>query len=193
MLCRQGRKLAGFITIVLHEDKVPQFNNIRVACVNQVPARAVFGQVDMNFAARAARACSTHFPEVVFFVAVMDMGRIDIGHISPEPLGFAVGIEAVCFIAAEYSRVEAVLGQAPNFRQELPRPLDGVFLEVVAKAPVAKHLKERVVVAVVADVFKVVVLAAGADALLAIGGSGVISRLLGEEDVFELVHPRIGK
>ena len=55
---------------------------------------------------------------------------------------------------------------------ELPSPFNGFFLEVVAEGPVAEHLEEGVVVGVVADVFEVVVLAAGADALLRVGCAG---------------------
>jgi hypothetical protein len=46
---------------------------------------------------------------------------------------------------------------------------DGFLLEVVAEGPVAEHLEERVVIGVEADVVEVVVLAAGADALLGVG------------------------
>ena len=52
---------------------------------------------------------------------------------------------------------------------------DGFALEVVAKAEVAEHLKEGVVAAGEADIFKVVVLAAGADAFLRGGGAGVVA------------------
>ena len=41
-------------------------------------------------------------------------------------------------------------------------------LEVVAKGPVAQHLKESVVVDILADIIKIVVLATSADALLAV-------------------------
>eukprot|EP00966_Prymnesium_polylepis_P272236 6289816-Prymnesium_polylepis.1 len=51
----------------------------------------------------------------------------------------------------------------------LTRPVDGLFLEVVAKAPAAEHLEKGVVVRVHAHVLEVVVLAAGADALLGVG------------------------
>ena len=65
------------------------------------------------------------------------------------------------------------MGRPHTSGQQFPRPGDGLGLEVVAEAPVAQHLEERVVVGVVADVFQVVVLAAGADALLAVDGAGV--------------------
>ena len=44
-----------------------------------------------------------------------------------------------------------------------------------------------------ADVFEVVVLASGADAFLRGGGAVVVAALVAEEDVFELVHTRVGE
>ena len=87
---------------------------------------------------------------------------------------------------------------------EFPAPVDGLFFEVVAEGPVAEHLEKRVMVSVEADVIEVVVLAAGADALLRIGGAGVaagdcarpfadIGAALAEEDGDELVHARVGE
>jgi hypothetical protein len=88
---------------------------------------------------------------------------------------------------------------------EFPGPRDGFLLEVVAEGPVAEHLEERVVVGVEAHVFEVVVLAAGADALLRVGrasgqafvqhaGPGIhIRAALAEEDGHELVHARVGE
>jgi hypothetical protein len=71
-------------------------------------------------------------------------------------------------VAPEVGGVEAVGGRAPDLGQQLPGPVDGLLLEVVAERPVAQHLEEGVVVGVLADVLEVVVLAAGADALLAV-------------------------
>ena len=70
---------------------------------------------------------------------------------------------------------------------------DGVALEVVAEAEVAQHLKEGVMAAGKADVFKVVVLAAGADALLRCGGARVVALLGAQKQVLELVHSGVGK
>ena len=44
-----------------------------------------------------------------------------------------------------------------------------------------------------ADIFEVVVLAAGADAFLAGGGAVVVALLEAEEDVLELVHAGVGE
>ena len=62
-------------------------------------------------------------------------------------------------------------------RDQFPRERDRVPLEVVAKAEVAQHLEEGVVAAGEADVFKIVVLAAGAHTLLRRGRAGIVAAL----------------
>ena len=47
-----------------------------------------------------------------------------------------------------------------------PHSIGASLFEIIAKAPIAQHLKKRVVISVQADVFQVVVFAAGTDALL---------------------------
>lgn len=47
----------------------------------------------------------------------------------------------------------------PHLCKQFPGPTDGFLLEIVPKGPVAKHLKEGVVVHILADIVKVVVLA----------------------------------
>ena len=63
---------------------------------------------------------------------------------------------------------QLVLRQAVFAGDQLPGKLDGVFLEVVAEGEIAEHLEEGVVPGGIADIVQVVVLAAGADAFLAV-------------------------
>ena len=101
-------------------------------------------------------------------------------HLLPDAVGLLVvvvdGDEQALGIEAE------VLGD------ELPRQRDRPLLEVVAEREVAEHLEEGVMPGGVADVVEVVVLAAGAHALLRGGGALVGARLLAGEDVLELHH-----
>ena len=97
--------------------------------------------------------------------------------------------------AFEDGDVQLVLSNAIPLRRsdQLPGEGDGVFLEVVAKGEIAQHLEERVVTTGEADVFEVVVLAAGAHAFLRSRGAVVVALLQAEENVLELVHPRVGE
>ena len=58
----------------------------------------------------------------------------------------------------KYSDVEVFWIQLQYIYQILPCHIDGAFLEIVAKAPVAEHLEHGVVVSVVSNLFQVVVL-----------------------------------
>ena len=90
---------------------------------------------------------------------------------------FLVGLQAIRRVALENRRVQAILVDAPDLRQQLPRPADRFLLEVIAERPVAEHLEEGVVIGVLADVVEIVVLAAGADALLRIAPRRLYGRL----------------
>src|SRR2546429_352731 len=59
--------------------------------------------------------------------------------------------------------------------------------------PVDLHLEEGVMAPRGADVIEIVVLPAGADALLGIGGARVGALLLAQEDRLELVHAGVGE
>src|SRR5262249_38006490 len=63
----------------------------------------------------------------------------------------------------------------------------------IAEAPVAEHLEEGLVVGVLAHVVEVVVLAAGADALLRVCRPPVGATARTEADVLELVHAVVSK
>jgi len=72
-------------------------------------------------------------------------------------------------------------------------PVDGLGLEVVAERPVAKHLEHSMVVSVVPYLFEIVVLAADAQALLAVGHARAGDGAVAQYHVLELVHARVGE
>ena len=90
---------------------------------------------------------------------------------------------------------DAVAVEAEHLGEELPRPRDGVGLEVVAEAEVAQHLEEAEVARRAADGVEVVVLAAGPHARLDRRGPRRLVRhlLLAEEVRDERHHPRVGE
>ena len=113
--------------------------------------------------------------------------------LQPEVVGFVVARHAV--LALEDGDVELFgrhvepLGRG----NQLPGVGNGVLLEIVAKAEVAEHLEKGMMAIGKAHIFKIVVLAAGADALLRGGGARVVALFGAEKDVLELVHARVGK
>ncbi len=185
---RQRRHLSRGVALELHEDEVPDLERVVARAVDEV--RGVAGKIRapvvVQLRARAAGARLPHRPEVVLLaeaqdargrqVALPELRRLVVlgVHGGPEPLGR----DAVALVAV---------------RDELPGEPDGVGLEVVAEREVAEHLEERLVAAGVAHVVEVVVLAAGAHALLGRRGPGVVALLAPREDVLELVHPGVGE
>lgn len=79
--------------------------------------------------------------------------------------------------------VELVCRDLQHFREELPRPVDGVVLEIIAKGEVAQHLEVGAVAGGVADVVDV----RRTDALLT-GGHTVAGRSDFSRE--ELLHRR---
>ena len=110
-------------------------------------------------------------------------------------VGLLVKVRRITFSGPVNGGVEAFRRELPTLDQEFPGPFDGLFLEVISKAPVAQHFEERVMIGVETDVIEIVVFPAGSNAFLGIGNARREKRwlLLAEKIRHELVHPRIGK
>ena len=96
----------------------------------------------------------------------------DAGDLLPQLFGVVV--------FAKNGDVQLVFRQAVVLGDQLPGEVDGFGFEVIAEREVAQHLEERVVPARVADVIQIVVLAAGAHALLRGGGALVVALFLAQ-------------
>lgn len=99
-------------------------------------------------------------------------------------------------IALTIRRVKTISGQPVHLGEKLPRPCNSILLEICCEAPIAKHLKEGVVVYILAHIIKVIMLASSTDTLLRVHSSLEIGeRALRihctHENRLELVHTRI--
>ena len=175
---------------VLHEHVIPNFNVAVVFAVHALDRvlecfglRSEVTAVVMDFGAGAARTGVAHFPEVGVSVEAHDAVIREAGHVLPNLPSFV--------IVLVHGREQAFLRELPNFGQEFPSPSNGFFLVVVAKAPVAEHLEEGVVVVVAAHHVEVVVLTGHAEALLAVACALPTLRIVAQEDGLELVHARV--
>src|SRR5699024_12233120 len=112
-------------------------------------------------------------PEVVLLAELENPVFGDADLVPPDGEGLVVGGGGL--VAGKHGGVEPVGLQAHPLGggEELPGPVDGVPLEVVAEGEVAQHLKVGAVAGGVADVLD----GAGADALL-VGGHPVAGGLL---------------
>ena len=177
---------AGLL-LVLHEHEVPDLDEavaIGIGASGRA-ARNLVAVVEEDFRARTAGTRITHAPEIVRGGDADDAAVGQACDLLPE-------LERLVVFRID-RRGELVLGKAVFPGDQRPGPFDGIRLEVVAKGKVAEHLEEGVVAGGVAHVVEVVVLAAGAHALLRRGGAGVGAFLDTGEDVLELHHARVGE
>ena len=191
---RQLVHVARFVAVELHEHQVPDFDEAVAVFVGRAwrAARDVGAVVVEDLGARAARAGVGHLPEVIRRVArtlvVADADDALFRHAD------FVGPDVVRFVVLEVDGDGQLVGrQAVHLGQQLPRVVDRVALEVVAEAEVTQHFEEGVVARGVADVFQVVVLAAGAHAALHRGGARVRPAVGADEHVLELHHAAVGQ
>ncbi len=103
-------------------------------------------EVDVYLRAGSAGACVAHLPEVVVLVAVDDVGCGQM--LLPIGRGFVVTGKAFLGRAFKHCGIETVGVKTEHVYEIFPRPVDGFFLEIVAKAPVAEHLEHGVVIGV---------------------------------------------
>ena len=185
------------LAVVLHEDDVPYLDDLRVVLIDELAAGLAVllllggTRVHVDFRARTAGPRVAHFPEVVVLVAVDDVvGR----HVlQPVTGSLVVALQTFRGVAFEDGHVQVFGVQLQHVNQILPSHVDGAFLEIVAKRPVAQHLEHGVVVRVVAHLLQVIVLAAHAQALLRVGPAARFGVALAQYDVLPLVHAGVGE
>jgi hypothetical protein len=178
--------------VELHEHEVPDLEparaRLRVVRRAVRPLAELDPAVEVDLAARAARAGVCHPPEVLV------VARIDVAPLR-HPLRREADLVAPDapgdLVVRVRRRRESIARDSHVDREELPGPVDRLALEVVAEAPVAEHLEERVVAGRPSDLLEVVVLAGDPQAALVVDGAGVAPRLGAGEDVLELDHPGV--
>ena len=179
--------------VELHEHVVPDFDVAFAAAVDaparRLPAVDVVSAVIVDLGAPAAGPGVAHRPEVVFEAQLDDAPGGD----EAAPDGVRLVVAGYARLALEHGRVQPLRRQPPHVGQQRPREGDGVFLEVVPEREVPEHLEERVVAPGGAHVVEVVVLAADPHAFLRRRRPLVVAALAAEEQVFELVHARVGE
>jgi len=130
---RRERAEAARVAVVLHEDQVPDLDDVGVVLVHERGRVATADAVVVQLRARPARPHVAHLPKVVGGVA-RDHPRWR-QEAQPQVAGLGVGLEPEAFVPAEVRRVQALRVEAVHVREKLERPRDGVFFEVVSEAP----------------------------------------------------------
>src|SRR5262245_38877203 len=138
-----------------------------------------------DLGARATRACVAHLPEVRLRTEPDDLVVAQTRDLLPKPVRFVI-------VLVDGDR-ELLAWDSEILGQRAPGELDRALLEIVAEREVAEHLEKREVTRGEADVVEVVMLAAGAHALLRGGGADIVALLDAGEDVLELHHAGVGE
>ena len=167
------------LRIILDEHQVPDFYALVGILVHQAALRIPLrGQVHVQLGTGAAGAGFTHHPEIILHVPVHDLhvrvqpaGTEQLRPVIPGLLVKLSGI-ALALVRRVYGGVQPFRREPPPFHHQLPGPPDGFLLEIIPEGPVPQHFKKRMVVGIITHILQVVVLAAGADALLGVRGAG---------------------
>ena len=191
---RQWGQRALVVAVELHEHKVPDLD-VAIAVGVRRPRRTTgypWAVVVEDLAAWTAGPGVGHLPEIIRCIrralVVADAHDALARHpdvVRPGVVRFVVGLVD--------RGPEPVGGQLVDHGQQLPRVSDRLALEIVAERPVAQHLEERGVARGVADVFQIVVLAAGPQTALHVGSAHVAALVGAEEDFLELDHAAVGE
>ena len=190
----QRRELPLRVAIELHEHQVPDLDVTVALGVRRArrPAGDFRAVIVEDLAAGSAGSGLGHLPEIVRCVrralVVADPHDALARHadlVRPDVVRLVVGLVD--------GDPQLVRRQPVNVGQQIPRILDRLALEVIAERPVAQHLEKSVMPGRVADVLEVVVLAAGAQAALDVGGAHVAARLGAEKHILELDHAAVGE
>src|SRR6478609_420869 len=168
------------LELVLHEHEVPELE-VAVARLPVAVCAELAATIQEDLGAGTAGTGDAHVPVVVLAPEAHDAVVGKARDLLPERDRLVVlvvdGRVEVLLVEPE-----ATLGLAAG--DELPRQLDGAFLEVVAEAEVAVHLEERAMPGGLADLLDV----EGPHALLHARGARELRGLLAEEVRLERDH-----
>ena len=122
-------------------------------------ATSALALVVKNFRAGAARAGFAHHPEIAFFTHADDAVFRHFHFFVPD-------FERLVIVLIN-RHPEFLLGQFDYVNQIFPCPGDGFFLEIITERKIAEHFEKGMMTRRDADIFQIVMLAAGARAFLA--------------------------
>ena len=180
------------VPVELHEYEVPQLEELApLPLLLELVDRQIHAplaprpQVVVHLRTRPAGPRIGHLPEVVLVAQPVDARPLESRYLVPQLGRLVVGVV--------HRRVQPVGIHAQFDGQEVPRVADGLALEVVPEREVPEHLEEGVVARGAPDLFQIVVLSAGPEALLGGDRGAVRRRLFAQKHALELDHARVGE
>ena len=196
VLLRQLFERSIGFPVILNKYQVPDLNNQRMTLIYKGSSgyrSTVSGgaQIDMYLATGTARTGIAHFPKIIFFISGNNMivGK----YLLPIGSCLVIGGDSIFSRTFKNAGIQTVCIELKPVTQQLPRPGNGLFLEIIPETPVTKHLEHGVVVSVVSHFFKIVMFAAHPKTFLSICHPAVCRRFVPQKPVFELIHSRVGE
>ena len=186
---------AIFIAIELHENQIPNLD-IAVAILLRRARRAArhAGAVIVEkLGTRATRAGIAHSPEVIRLILARTRLIANARQALRRHTDF-VQPNVGCFVVLVIHRdPQFFCGNFHLNREEFPRVLNRVALEIIAETEIAQHLEKSMMARGITDVFQIVMLAAGTHAALRTGGAHIGPGFTAKERFFELHHAGVGE
>ncbi len=161
VFCRKIFQTSVCFSVELHKNQIPDFHNLRMIVVDQFQAGNFCfflrsSQIDVDFGTRSTRSARSHFPEIIFFVAIDDSVFGD--ELFPQIVSFGIAFQILLCITFKNGDIKIFFRNSIDLSQQFPSPGNCFFFEIIAKTPVSKHLKHRVVVGITANIVQVIVL-----------------------------------
>ena len=196
MTRRQQLETAIGFTIIHHKDIVPNLNHLGVVLVHQrspiyLRPFVVGTHIKMDFATWATWPLRTHLPKIIFFIAPKDVATRQMRF--PNCRRFVVSRDIFCLVASKNRRIQTVFRQLVNLRQQFPTPSNSRLLKIIAKRPIAQHLKQRMVRTIHTHILEVVVLTRHPQTLLRIGNTRRNRCLIPQKTILKRCHSRVHK
>ena len=179
-LCQRLQRTVR-LAVILHEDDVPDLDDLRVIFVHQLTSRhfrTLLSRtaVHVDLTTRTARTRIAHFPEVIMLVAVQNMvGR---QMFCPDRSCLVIASKSLFRRTLKDRRIEVCGIDLEHIHDIFPREVNRLFLEIVAKRPVAQHLEHRVVIRVVSHFLQVIMLTAHTQTFLTVRHTRVFNRVI---------------
>ena len=174
----------GCVTVVLHEDQIPDLNDSVALAVRSIIARNNRALIEMDLGTGAAGTGVRHLPEVILLIASRN-ARGRHADLSPQPIRFIV--------FSKDRHPKPIFGESDGVRQKLPPKHNRVFFEIISERKVPQHLKEGVMAPGIPDILKIVMLTPRTQTLLHRHRPRIGACVLPKEHSLELIHPGIGK
>ena len=169
------------LTVILHEDNIPDLDDLRVVFVNQVASGYSVALVErttvhVDLRRRTTRTTFSHFPEIIMFVAVDDVIGRQV--FSPDSCRLVVASKSFFGRTLKDRCIQVRRVDLEHIHDIFPREIDGFGFEIITERPVTEHLEHGVVVGIVSYFLQVIMLTRHAQTFLTVCHTRVLDGVI---------------